>query len=222
MVMATSVTTYFDDRRDVSKRSVYKLIGASIILTPAFAVAPFASSLIVLFVFIFAYYYLGIFVLPAAFAGLGLGYYLGKKRNPVKRFTFAGIGYLVGFVAGLEIVAWQLQIGSSALPGIVIALGVAGLLVSFIISKIGVRNVVRTDSTTIQPLGQCTSPRITNGSQKIRSIIIIGLVATIGITAVLPFILINVFTAQDTVYDTQEDEQVQIDQTDDQIQQFAE
>jgi hypothetical protein len=72
-----------------------------------------------------AYFYLGMLVLPVAFSGLALGYLLGKKKQyGMHKLGYAAVGYLVGFVAGLEIVILQLPRGSplSGIPKLILSL----------------------------------------------------------------------------------------------------
>src|SRR5205085_2795034 len=87
-----------------SKRPLYNLILASAILTPAFAAVPVGFSAIVFIAVVIAFFYLAIVVLPSAFVGLAIGWYLIREQDPNGRIRNAIICYCAGFAGGLEIV----------------------------------------------------------------------------------------------------------------------
>src|SRR5437773_3715403 len=89
------------------ERSAYKLLGYTVILPPAAAsVAISGGSYLLLLVIGFAFFYLALMVLPVAFAGLTIGYFLARWKNQSSyaRMKFTVVGYVAGFIAGLDLV----------------------------------------------------------------------------------------------------------------------
>jgi hypothetical protein len=181
------------------ERGIFKLLLFSLILPPFFAVAPFGPFGIFLGLFI-AYQHMITLVLPIAFTTMLAGYFIEwvvikKSRYPVERdYVFAVVGYLSGFVAGLQLVAYQIVFGPTPIPrlGSLIGLATAGLLTAFVISRIGSRSKVQEILVVaaVRPTGVLTRWSITRGGYfHLRRIIILGLILVTVLNIALPLFL---------------------------------
>ena len=123
------------------KKRLYKFIFFSVFFTPA------AASMVILGPLFFfglpvAFYYLALYVLPVAFGGLAIGYFASswEHSTEIKRLRNLAIGYLAGFVMGLNIVSLQaLAAFQSSFPfsALILVAAFAGLIISFLLSKVG-------------------------------------------------------------------------------------
>jgi hypothetical protein len=137
---------------------------------------------------------MALYVLPLAFLGMGAGYYLGVKKYPEKKLLLGAMGYLIGFQAGFQVVLWLAFPTSSGISSLAYLVGLAmiGVIVAFLISKIGSREVNNGMDPTPNdnhPLGQIHAfNRINNPqSQDLRIGVILALALVLGITLVIPF-----------------------------------
>jgi hypothetical protein len=164
-------------------RAAYKLLAISIILPPLVAAAA-ASGASVTFLLVagFAYFYLIIIVLPIAFTGLGVGYFLAWSENlpSVTKLRHEILGYLAGYAAGLAFVfGYPLAaLQNSHEYSLIVASAFGGLIASFYISKMGVPDEKRKSLTPVHsPINnQYVKPAKINGISNFR----IGTVAILG------------------------------------------
>jgi hypothetical protein len=182
-----------------NERGIYKLVPMSLILPPLFAVAPL-GPLGLFFGMLIAYQALITFVLPLAFTGLTAGYFIEsvlikKSKYATKRdHALVVVGYLAGFVAGLELVFYQSIFGPGSIRrlGALVGLATAGLVVSFVISRLGSRsnNRSRVLAVTLQPsdtLNYWSTAKI--GNYRLRFLIIMALAGVAVVNFALPLLL---------------------------------
>src|SRR5262249_45476171 len=123
------------------KSRMYRFLFLSVCLTPTFAALTFGPAFP--FAIALAFYFLALFVLPPAFAGLGIGYFVGKREagTEVKRLKHALIGYLAGYVLGLNIVFRYPLAGIASSYALLSIAAFGGLVAAFHFSRAGTTQV---------------------------------------------------------------------------------